>query len=143
MNKNIEILAPAGSMDALIAAVRCGADAVYLGGKSFSARGNAANFDSDELKKAVEYCHARGVKVHQTVNTLLRDDEFEKAAEVIKTACDAGVDALIVQDLGVAKLARTIAPHDGASRFNTDYGDDSGGCSRFKGAGLYKGCFAP
>lgn len=110
MNKNIEILAPAGSMDALIAAVRCGADAVYLGGKSFSARGNAANFDSDELKKAVEYCHARGVKVHQTVNTLLRDDEFEKAAEVIKTACDAGVDALIVQDLGVAKLARTIAP---------------------------------
>lgn len=107
---DLEILAPAGSMESLTAAVRSGANAVYLGGKLFSARGNAVNFDAEELRRAVEYCHARGVKVYQTVNTLVRDDELEKTQQCIKEACNAGVDALIIQDLGVARIAHEIAP---------------------------------
>ena len=66
--KHPEILAPAGSFDSLIAAVQCGANAVYLGGKGMNARRNAGNFDAEELRRAVEYCHLRGVKVYQTIN---------------------------------------------------------------------------
>ena len=105
-----EILAPAGSFDALTAAVRCGANAVYLGTKALNARRNAANFSDEELKKAVEYCHERNVKVYLTLNTLVGDDEKETAYEAIKCACNASVDALILQDIGLASMVRQVAP---------------------------------
>lgn len=108
--KRIEILAPAGGYDSLVAAVRSGADAVYLGEKSFSARTSAKNFDDDELKKAVGYCHIHGVKVYVTINTLIFDDEFEQLKTAIISAANADADALIVQNQGVARLARKIAP---------------------------------
>ena len=106
-----EILAPAGTYDALVAAVRCGADAVYLGGQELNARRNAGNFDFEELKKAAAYCHARGVKVHMTLNTLASDEELTDAAQrAVRQACQAGVDALIIQDLGVFRLVQQCAP---------------------------------
>ena len=105
-----EILAPAGGQEQLIAAVRAGADAVYLGLKSFSARAGAKNFDSKELKSAVSYCHARNVNVHVALNTLVADDELENAACQIEQAALSGADAIIVQDLAVAKLIKRICP---------------------------------
>lgn len=105
-----EILAPAGSSESLLAAVRCGADAVYLGGKTFNARKNAANFDGGELKDAVRYCHERGVKVYLALNTLVSDSELDEAADLIKTACETAIDALIVQDSGVMAIAREVSP---------------------------------
>ncbi len=102
----IELLAPAGNFDCLIAAVQSGADAVYLAGKSFGARSFADNFDNEELEKAVDYCHLRGVKVYVTVNTLVLDDEFEQLASYLVSLSSMGVDAIIVQDLGVMELAR-------------------------------------
>ena len=82
-----EILAPAGSMEALRAAVECGADAVYLGAGHFNARRNAKNFTADELRDAIEYCHVRGVKVHLTLNTLVSDGELPEAIDLIEEAC--------------------------------------------------------
>lgn len=105
-----EILAPAGSMESLIAGVRSGADAVYLGGKLFNARRNAGNFDDEQLNKAVEYCHSRGVKVYLTLNILLSDSELEAAYELIKGALEAGVDAFIIQDIGVARMIKECFP---------------------------------
>ena len=110
MNRGPEVLAPAGSMDALRAAVECGADAVYLGAGHFNARRNARNFSEEELAEAIEYCHVRGVKVHLTLNTLVSDEELPLAMDLIRDACALGVDALIVQDLGVAALVRAAAP---------------------------------
>ncbi len=109
MNK-VEILAPVGSMEALEAAVRCGADAVYLGQKNFSARKNSQNFDEEELREAVAYAHRCGVQVHQALNILVFDHELDALKRCIKAACRAGVDALIVQDLGVASIVKTLAP---------------------------------
>lgn len=103
-----EILAPVGSFEALYAAVRCGADAVYFGGKAFNARRNASNFDTDEIKRAVEYCHSHGVKVHITLNTLVKDSELEEAYREIENMCRCGVDAFIVQDLGIAEAVKHI-----------------------------------
>ena len=105
-----EILAPAGSFESLTAAVRCGANAVYLGGKALNARRNAANFSDEELKKAVEYCHSRNVKVYLTLNTLVGDNEKETAYEAIECACKADVDALILQDIGLASMVRQVSP---------------------------------
>lgn len=109
MNK-IEILAPCGSFDSVIAAVRSGADAVYLGAKSFSARAGAENFSFEELKNAADYCHLRGVKVHLTLNTIVFDDELEDAKVVILEAARAKVDALIIQNIGIAALAKRLVP---------------------------------
>ena len=106
----LEILAPAGGFDSVTAAVRSGADAVYLGETSFSARANAQNFSAEELKKAVAYCHIHGVKVYVTLNTIVFDEEFEELREAIITAAEADADALIVQNQGIARLARQIAP---------------------------------
>lgn len=103
---NFEVLAPAGSMESLIAGVRSGANAIYLGGKSFNARRNAGNFDNEELKRAVEYCHSHSVKVYLTLNILVRDDEMENAYNTVRDALLCGVDAFIVQDIGVAKMIR-------------------------------------
>lgn len=105
-----EILAPVGGDEQLIAAVRSGADAVYLGTKNMNARRNASNFDAEELKKAVAYSHAHNVKVYVTLNTLLFDDELPLLLDELKSVCEAGADAFIVQDLAVAKLAKETCP---------------------------------
>lgn len=106
----MELLAPAGDMDALKAAVQNGADAVYLGTGSFNARRHANNFDGNGLRIAVDYCHAHGVKVHVTVNTLVRQDELESLFETIRQVNMSGADAIIVQDFGAARAIRAIAP---------------------------------
>ena len=106
----LELLAPAGSMEALHAAVQNGADAVYLGCGSFNARQSAKNFTIQALEEAVKYCHTRGVRVHLTLNTLVSDKEIPQAIELIRQAAAIGVDAFIVQDLGIVRLCRQIAP---------------------------------
>lgn len=106
----MEVLAPAGSPEALQAAVFAGADAVYLGGPAFGARANAKNFSLDELREAVEFCHARGVRVHVTVNTLLKEHELPAALEFIKELCRMAVDAVLIQDMGLFTLVRKMAP---------------------------------
>ncbi len=110
MNKT-EILAPVGSMETLKAAVLSGADAVYFGLGNFNARRNAQNFSDAEAKQAIEYCHSRGVKVHITLNTLIKDTEIKDAVEAVKHICKIGADAIIVQDLGLAKVIKTVCPH--------------------------------
>ena len=107
----LELLAPAGSMEALHAAVQNGANAVYLGVGSFNARQSAKNFTPQTLIEAVKYCHIRGVAVHLTLNTLVSDRESHELCELIRHAALAGVDAFIVQDLGVVALCRQIAPN--------------------------------
>ena len=104
-----ELLAPAGDMRALIAAVEAGADAVYVGGKAFGARAYAKNFDIDELSHAVEYCHLFGVKLYVTVNTLVFDREMEELSDYAVKLWEIGVDALIVADLGaIAEIRRRV-----------------------------------
>lgn len=112
MNKNLstELLAPAGKWDALVAAVQNGADAVYLGEKSFSARKNASNFTWEEIENAVRYCHVRGVRVLLALNTLVSDKELSDFEFSVQKAAKAGVDAIIVQDLGCVRIARTVCP---------------------------------
>ena len=107
----LELLAPAGSMDSLKAAVQNGANAVYLGVGAFNARQSAKNFTPQTLSEAVKYCHIRGVKVHLALNTLVSDREMGELCELIRHAASAGVDAFIVQDLGVIQQCRKIAPH--------------------------------
>ena len=106
----LELLAPAGSMEALQAAVQNGANAVYLGCGAFNARQSAKNFTPQMLVEAVKYCHIRGVAVHLTLNTLVSDKEMPEVITLIRQAADAGVDAFIVQDLGVIRLCKEIAP---------------------------------
>lgn len=105
-----EILAPAGSFEAAVAAVNSGADAIYLGQKRFSARANAQNFGDQQLEQIVRLCHDSGVKVYQAVNTVVFDREFSDLERCISTAARLGIDALIVQDLGVAAAIRQWAP---------------------------------
>ena len=106
----LELLAPAGSMEALRAAVQNGASAVYLGCGAFNARQSAKNFTPQTLVEAIKYCHVRGVQVHLTLNTLVSDREMTEAAELIRHAAQNNIDAFIVQDLGVVQLCRQIAP---------------------------------
>ena len=106
----LELLAPAGSMEAVTAAVQNGADAVYLGYGDFNARRNAKNFTGDEAAAAVSYCHLRGVKVFLTLNTLLTDRELAGAAQEAAQASAMGVDAVLVQDLGVLRMLRQTVP---------------------------------
>lgn len=105
-----ELLAPAGSPEALKAAIAAGADAVYLSGKRFGARKFAANFDESQLKDAIDYAHLRDVKVYVTVNTLVRDDELRDVATYLLQLYKMGADAVLVQDLGTVALARQIVP---------------------------------
>lgn len=107
---SVELLAPVGSFEALKAAVQNGANAVYLGGKDFSARASANNFDREELKEAVEYAHIRGVQVFITVNTLIKQNEIADFVEYIKFLYDIDVDALIIQDIGIASLVKKLLP---------------------------------
>ena len=106
----MELLAPAGGFDSLIAAVQTGADAVYMGFGAFNARRSAKNFTDGEFASAVAYCHLRGVRVFLTLNTLLTDRELVQAAESLRKASAMGVDAILVQDWGLLALAREIVP---------------------------------
>ncbi len=110
MINSVEILAPAGAREQLEAAVHSGADAVYLGYGSFNARRKAKNFTFEELCDAVRYCHIRGVKVHVTLNTLLCENELQSAYEDAVSVARAGADAVIVQDLGLARIIRRCIP---------------------------------
>ncbi|MBO4853663.1 MAG: U32 family peptidase [Oscillospiraceae bacterium] len=106
----VELLSPAGSREALVAAVQSGADAVYLGMDDFNARRGARNFSEEEFARAVSYCHLRGVRVYLTLNTLLTDRELPAAADALRRANASGVDAVLVQDWGLLTLAREIVP---------------------------------
>ena len=112
MNKmdKIELLAPAGNAECLVAAVQSGADAVYLSGKNFGARSFADNFDNAGLEKAADYCHLRNVRIHVTVNTLVSDAELGEIKDYIVFLNKIGVDAVIVQDLGIADVIKSISP---------------------------------
>ncbi|HBK86987.1 MAG TPA: peptidase U32, partial [Firmicutes bacterium] len=105
-----ELLAPAGSQEALLAALANGADAIYLGGKQFSARQSAANFSLPELAAAVQLAHRAKAKVYVTVNTLLKDAELEAAVKFLRQLYNIGVDAVIVQDPGLIALAQATTP---------------------------------
>ncbi len=106
----IELLAPAGSPESVIAAVQNGADAVYLGMGNFNARRGARNFTDEEFEKAVRYCRIRGCKVYVTLNTLVNDRELEPAVTAAKLASDLGADGIIIQDLGLIKAIRSALP---------------------------------
>lgn len=110
MSHTVEVLAPAGSFDALVAAAESGADAVYFGGTQFSARQYADNFNDDELGRAIDYLHVRGVKAYVTINTLLYDREISEALRFASHAYSLGADAFIVQDLGMAGALRRLFP---------------------------------
>lgn len=106
----LEILAPAGSMESLQAALNGGADAVYFGYGQFNARRNAKNFDEEQFREMARACKARGVKMYMTLNTLVFDREMEDLKESVRAACENGVDAILVQDLGVMEMLRQWAP---------------------------------
>ena len=108
--KTIELLSPAGDMERLRMSLAYGADAVYLAGPDFGMRSFAGNFTPEELRQAVELCHSRGVAVHVTCNTMPRNDEAARLPEHLERLNDAGVDALIVADLGAFTLAGRYAP---------------------------------
>lgn len=105
-----ELLAPAGDMECLYAAVAAGADAIYVGGKRFGARAFAKNFDIDELASAARYCHLHGVRLYVTVNTLIEDKEMPEALEYAAELYRAGVDALIAADIGLICAIRRYIP---------------------------------
>ena len=108
--KRVELLAPAGNMERLITAIHFGADAVYLGTTAFSLRNMADNFTIEELNEAVRYAHERGVKIYVTVNAFMRDDELENLPETLEALENAGVDALIINDPSVVRIAKRVAP---------------------------------
>ncbi len=105
-----EILAPVGATQQLYAAVRCGADAVYLGTSNFNARRNADNFKNESLSDAIKYCHLRNVKVYVTLNTLVFDKELDALCDTVKDIAKSGADAVIIQDLATAEAVKSICP---------------------------------
>ena len=110
MKKGVKLLSPVGDFECLKAAVQNGANSVYFGGNLFNARASASNFDYDELEKAINYCALRNVRTHLTLNILIKDSEFSDAVELAKQAYELGVDALIVQDIGLAQYLRKLFP---------------------------------
>ena len=106
----MELLSPAGSPEAVIAAVQNGADAVYLGMGNFNARRGAKNFTDEEFAKAMRYCRIRGCKVYVTLNTLVNDREIAAAVDSARLASDLGADGIIIQDLGLIKAVRKALP---------------------------------
>lgn len=105
-----EVLAPAGDFERLQAAVKYGADAVYLGATSFGMRANAGNFNEEELRAGVKFAHEHGVRVYLTCNILPTNEEADQLEEFLLRAADAGVDALIVADVGILMMARRLVP---------------------------------
>ena len=110
MEKKIEILAPAGSFETLKAAVLNGADAVYAGGNRFGARAYAVNFTEEELLEAIDYIHLHGRKIYLTVNTLVKENEFADLYSYLRPYYEQGLDAVIVQDIGVMKYVMRQFP---------------------------------
>ncbi|KYZ77651.1 peptidase U32 [Anaerosporomusa subterranea] len=110
-NRKLELLAPAGSLEAATAAVEAGANAIYLGGKMFGARHYAPNFDDETLAGVVRYAHVRGVSVYITVNTLVDNSEIPALVSYLRFLYEIGVDAILVQDVGVASIAAKVVPH--------------------------------
>ncbi len=108
--RKAEILSPVGNKEMLIAAVRSGADAVYLGAEEFSARRNAENFSLEDLKEAIKYCHIRGVRVYLTLNILIKENELGAAFTLAKEAYNMGIDGIIIQDLGLARVLHEKIP---------------------------------
>ncbi len=106
----MELLSPAGNYENLISAVRSGADAVYIGGASFSARRNAKNFTDDEIVKACDFCHLHGVKLYVAVNILIKESEMEDALLYVKFLIESGVDGIIIQDIGLMTQVRKMSP---------------------------------
>ncbi len=106
----LELLAPAGSPEAVVAAVQSGADAIYLGLGGFNARRGAKNFTQEEFVETAKYCRVRGCKVYVTLNTLVSDRELERVARMAQFACSEGADAVLVQDLGAARVLRAVCP---------------------------------
>ena len=106
----IELLAPAGSYESLVAAVNAGADAVYMGGTRFGARAYAENPETDRFIDGIKYAHRYGAKVYMTVNTLFKPDEIKELKDYIRPYYCAGVDAVLVQDLGALRLLRESYP---------------------------------
>ena len=106
----LELLSPAGSPEAVVAAVQCGADAIYLGLGGFNARRGAKNFTKEEFLDAAKYCRVRGCRLYVALNTLVSDRELERAARMAQFVCDAGADAVLVQDLGAARVLRSVCP---------------------------------
>ncbi len=107
---NIELLAPGGGEAALRAAVQSGADAVYIGGPKFSARRSADNFSVEDIKKQADYCHLYGVDLHTAVNILIKENELSELKSYVYDLCDAGADALIIQDIGAAEFIHGLVP---------------------------------
>ena len=107
----MELLSPAGNREALVAAIACGADAVYLGYTAFGARSYAGNFDADGLRDAVAYAHERGKKIYVTVNTLVKQCELDDLRDVLDLLSDVRVDAVLVQDKGVVRIIQQSYPH--------------------------------
>ena len=105
-NSRPELLSPAGSYEGFLACIKAGADAVYLGGRKYSARAFADNFSDEEILKAIKYAHLFDVKVYMTVNTLIKEREFDECIEYLRPFADAGIDAFIVQDIGLMKAIR-------------------------------------
>ena len=108
--RKVELLAPAGGMNQLLAAVENGADAVYLGSRLFNARMNATNFTMEEMKEGIEYAHLRNVKVYITMNILIKDDELEEAVQHAAELYHMGIDGIILQDIGLADALRKTLP---------------------------------
>ena len=106
----VELLAPAGSREALVAAVENGANAIYLAGNAFGARAYASNFDREALREAIHFAHLRKVAIHVTVNTIVADEEMEPLRDYLRFLYEAGADAVLVQDLGVARVAHETVP---------------------------------
>ena len=106
----IELLSPVGDFDCLKAAVQSGCDCVYFGGNMFNARTSVNNFNDEELKKAIEYAKIRNVKTNLTLNTLIKNDEFSESINLAKKAYEYGIDAIIVQDLGLGKRLIELFP---------------------------------
>ena len=106
----MELLAPAGTKEAFLAAVENGANAVYLAGKMFGARAYASNFDEDELADIIRYAHLKDVQVHVAVNTIIDRDELPQLKQYLSFLYDAGADAVLLQDFGAVRLAKEVVP---------------------------------
>lgn len=111
MSKYIELLSPAGDLERLKTAVRFGANAVYIGGKKFSLRSRASNFDIEDIREGVEFAHTHGAHVHVTCNMVLHDEDFEGAEEYLRTLGEIGVDAIICQSMTFASISKRVAPN--------------------------------
>jgi len=131
-----ELLAPCGDWEAFMAAVENGADAVYVGGKLFNARQYASNFDEEKIKEVIHYAHVRDVNVYQTMNILISDSEMREALKALERSYLAGIDGVIVQDIGLASLIRKLYPESCTSRKHTDDSIQFAGRKAARGTGI-------